>query len=638
MVKRAETNARARWVTVAAVLLGLALAGPAAVSSQEPGPAGAGAPAAQGAPSAPSQSSRDAKEKTLRDARALLRVGSFDAAIQLLERLYGAYPDDPVIISTLTGALIQTKRYDRAEAVLKQFADKHPKDPKGLSDLASLYLATDRKQAGQVLLDRLVELAPGEAWTYQMAFLILSRSGASDEAVDLVVRARKATGSAGLLALDAARVYRDMGKYDLATGEYLLVGETERDSKTAIDGIVGMAQSPEARRAITAKLRSAAGTPAAEEIVRGALWQIYLADGDCEGAYGEIAAMARAGELSAETVKHFAAKAQVKGCARQCAEVYGLALGLPENKSEIPGLLLSKAECELAGGLTEQAKVTYDELSRKYPDSQPAFDADVALAGIYRSQGALDEAIARVDRVIGASSAGDAKYDAILFKGDCLVAAGRLDEAFTTYDLVGTDWKPAYAQEAFFNLGEIKLYSGSVDDAVSYYNVTVREYTDEPRANDALERLLLVKGVKGEIGTLWLKEFAQGELLKRQGKVDEAAAIFARRAAEQGQGLIKIQSLRELALIAAGRGDLDGAVRLYRLMGDTLDTYYSPSALEAVGDLYLKAGKVPDAIQAYESVIVKYPKSVSAGEARRKIDGAKRESQGEAAREPRPAE
>jgi tetratricopeptide (TPR) repeat protein len=568
----------------------------------------------------------------------MIRIGSYEGAITQLEQLYSSYPDDQVIVSTLTSALIEAKHYDRAETVLKQFVAKHPKDPKGLSDLASLYLIMDRKQDSLALLDTLIEVAPEEGWTYQMAFLVLSRQGAMGEAVALLPRARKATGDSALLARDAARVYRDLGRYDVATEEYLVAGQAERDPEMAIEGIVAMAVSPEARRAIASKLASAARADQVEDIIRGALWQIYLEDGDCDGAFAEVAALARAGRLSPETVKRFAVRSQAKGCSRQCAEVYGLALDLPENKADIPGLLLAKAECEQAGGLTDQAIATYGEVAGKYSGSKWAYDAEVALARIYRSQGLLAEAIAQADRVIAAAPAGDARWEAILFKGGCLVEAGRLDEAFTTYDLVATEWPPAYAQEAFYNLGEIKFYQGSIEDAVSYYNVTLREYPDEPRANDAIERLLLVKGVKGDLGTMWLKEYAQGALLRRQGRVDEAARIFWNRAGEQGKGAIKIESLRELAGMAAERGDLDGAIKLYKLVGDSLDTYYSPSALEAVGDAYLSLGRVPEAVQAYESVIIKYPASVSAGEARRKIDGTKRGDRDAAGEAARPAE
>jgi hypothetical protein len=63
-------------------------------------------------------------------------------------------------------------------------------------------------------------------------------------------------------------------------------------------------------------------------------------------------------------------------------------------------------------------------------------------------------------------------------------------------------------------------------------------------------------------------------------------------------------------------------------VGDTLDVYLSPSALEAVGDVYMGMGRIDDAVGAYENVILKYPGSVSAGEARRKMDLARRNSNG----------
>ena len=617
-----------RWLGALVLCVGLTLVAAGPVYPEERGGQGQGVrdqgEQEPGGTSAAPADARDAKDRALRDARSMIRIGSFEAAITQLEHLYKSYPDDPVIVSTLTSALIEAKHYDRAETVLKQFVGKRPKDPKGLSDLASLYLLTDRKADGLGMLDKLVELAPEEAWPYQMGFLVLSRKGAGEEALDLVARGRKATGDSALLARDAARVYRDLARYDTATEEYLLAGQAEGDPEMAIEGIVTMAVSPEARRAIALKLGSVAQADQVEDIIRGALWQIHLEDGDCDAAFGELTALARAGKLPVETVKRFAVRSQAKGCSQQCAAVYGLAIGLPENKAEIPGLLLGKAECELAGGLKDAAIATYGELARKYGGTKWAYDAEVGLARIYRGQGLLAEAIAQADRVIAAAPAGDAKCEAILFKGGCLVEAGRLEEALTAYDLVADEWPPAYAQEAYYNLGEIKFYQGSVDDAVSYYNVTLRQYPDEPRANDAIERLLVIKGVKGELGTMWLKEYAQGALLRRQGHLDEAAAVFTRRAGEQGKGAIKIESLRGLAGIAAERGDLEGAIKLYKLVGETLDTYYSPSALEAAGDAYLSLGRVPEAVQTYESVIIKYPASVSAGEARRKIDATRR--------------
>jgi tetratricopeptide (TPR) repeat protein len=570
----------------------------------------------------PPDSSRD---KTLREARSLARSGNFDAATRMLEPLYAANPDDATVVTALFQVLVEVKNYDRAEAVMKKYLEAKPQDPKGVTDLASLYLTTGKKRAAIDLVDKMIASAPEEPWAYQTGYGILWRGGAPDEAIDVILKGRKATGDSALFALEAAQIYKGASRYDAGTLEYLLAGTQARDPEVAVEGIVAMADSTEARKAILATLNGALTRPDFEQVARTCLWQIYLVEGDCARAFEQVSSLAQSGKLTPQVLTVFAARTRDRACYAECSRAYDLALGLPANRAQFPMLMLNKAGCELRGGLPDLAIATYGQVAKQYSDTKWACDAEMAMGRIYRDEGSYDAAIAEAAKVIDSRAAGDTKYDGILFKADCLVGAGNLEEAFTTYDLVGTDWKPNYAQEAFYNLGEIKFYQGSLEDAMSYYNVTLRQYPDEPRANDAIERLLLIKAVKGDLGTMWLKQFAQAMLLGRQRKLDEAAAILRPLAGEEGQGAIKTESIRALAAIALDRGDLDGAIKMYKLAGESLDTYFSPSALEAVGDVYLKQGKIPEAVAAYEEVILKFPESVSAGDARRKLDIAKRQ-------------
>lgn len=568
-----------------------------------------------------------AREKALRDARALIRQGNYDSAIMQMERLNTVCPNDALVVSALFQALLDTKNYDRAEAVMKQFLASRPEDPKGISDLASLYLKTDRKASALESLETLVAGAAGEAWPYQMAYETLWRNAALPEAITFISRARKATGDSALFAAAAAQIHRTSGAFGEAAMEYVLAGAGQRDPETAVDGIMQMSENAVAREAIVRALDEAVNEPGLEQTARTCLWQVHLINGACALAFEQISILARGERLTPEILSLFAARSKAKACFRECGEAYDLALALPENRGQFPMLLLNKAGCELAGGLLAEAAVTYGDVIKRYPGTTWACDAGVAMGKIYRDQARLEEAIAEADKVIAARAAGGARFEAILFKGDCLVRIGNLEEAFKTYDLVGTDWEAGYAQEAFYNLGEIKFYEAKFDEAASYYNVALRQYPDQVRANDAIERLLAAKAVKGGLGTSWLTDFAKAALLERQGRTDEAVVILKQLAADPGEGVIKTESLKALSAIYVKRGDFDRAIRLYRLAGDTLTTYFSAPALETIGDLYLSLGKTAEAIQAYEDVIVKFPESVSAGDARRKIDGAKRQSQ-----------
>jgi TolA-binding protein len=566
----------------------------------------------------------ETKDRGLRDVRALIRAGSYQAAIAELERLDAAYPNDQTIVGALLQALPATQAYDRAEEVMVRYVAAKPDDPAGLSNLATVYLLTDKREAALAVLGKLIALAPDQTWPYQPAYQVLWRNEAPDDAIAMIERARSACGDPSLFAFDAAQIQRSQARLGAATREYVLAGIEAKDPGLAVDGVISMAEDPEARLTIVASLDSAASRPDLEEVARTCLWQVHLLDGDCAGAFEQFLALARARRLTGEVLSVFAARSKDLACYAECSRAYQLALELGEDKAQYPMLLLNKAGCEAAGGLGEQASATYGEVLRDYPDTKWAGEAEVALAVIARDRGLLDEAITHADKVIASRVADEGRLDAILFKGDCLVRAGNLDEAFKTYDLVGTDWKAGSAQEAFYNLGEIKFYQANFDEAISYYNVTVRQYPDQPRANDAIGRLVLVKAVKGDLGTTWLASFSRAALLERQGKVDEAIGLLRELGADPGQGMIKTESLCRLASIYDRRGDCDRAIRLYTQVGDTLVTAYSPNALEAVGDIYGRLGRTAEAIQAYEHVIVKYPESVSAGEARRKIEVAKR--------------
>jgi tetratricopeptide (TPR) repeat protein len=564
------------------------------------------------------------KERGLRDVRALLRAGGHQAAIALLEKLDAAYPNDSAIVEGLFQALVTVKAYQRAEEVMARFTRARPDDPRGPANLALVYLLMERRADALAALEKLIALKPAEAWPYQTAYQVLWERGAPADATAMILRARAAVGDSALFALDAAQIYRSQAKLDSAAVEYVRAGAAGEDPGLAVDGVISMAEDPEDRRAVVASLERAALLPEAEEVARTCLWQLRLLDGDCAGAFGEVSALARRGRLSTGVLELFAARSKDLACYAECSEAYQLALGLSENKAQYPMLLLNKAGCEVAGGLADQAALTYGKVLEVHPNTKWACDAELALGTLARDRGLLDQAAGHADRVIASRAAGDRKFDAILFKGDCLTRGGNLDEAFKTYDQVGTDWRPDHAQEAFYNLGEIKFYQGGFDEAVSYYNVALRQYPEEPRANDSVERLLLVKAVKGDLGKTWLADFSRAALLERQGKTDEAVVLLKQLAADPGQGVIKTESLRRLAAIFAQRGEFDRAIRLYTQLGDTLVTAVSPNSLEAVGDIYAGLGRTPEAIAAYEQVIVKFPESVSAGEARRKIEVAKR--------------
>jgi tetratricopeptide (TPR) repeat protein len=212
----------------------------------------------------------------------------------------------------------------------------------------------------------------------------------------------------------------------------------------------------------------------------------------------------------------------------------------------------------------------------------------------------------------------------VLLKGDCLVVLGRFDEAKEVYDLVRPDWDDFQAQTAYYNLGEIAFYEHDFEAALSYFNVAMGEYPGEELANDAVERLILIRGSRsGEAYAAELGAFADAALLERRGKPEEAVPLL-RATGAAGPIELRTQSLKNLIRIYLTMYDYEKALEICKVAGDTVESHWSPVALETAADIYLLLGMPDEAVAAYEDVIVRYPDSVSAGEARRKLDSVRR--------------
>jgi tetratricopeptide (TPR) repeat protein len=566
----------------------------------------------------------------MKDARQLARRGNRVAALQILEGLYRENPLDQTVVREYSGMLVAAAQYDRAEEVLRDFISRSTDDMKAVkatADLASLYLKRDDLDGGRELIDRIVDRAPRQLWPYQLGLDAYIDNDMKDDVLAFIARARAALEDSTLFAVDAARAHEGKEEYRSATREYLRAAiPGDKDDEVA-HYIIRMARLDEARPEVVSSLERARDIQAFTVVAGRAIWEVHLLDGECGKSLEEILKLEPANEPGAALLATFAQRAAEEGCFGKCSEAYGLAISYAPHNSRVPFYMLKKAECEMASGLADDALATYDEVAARYRSSKWASQAVLERARIYKDLGRLADAAAEADRLISSERDPVVRSQTILFKGDLQVLSGDLDQAFKTYDLVSTEWKDEYAQEAFFNLGEISFYRAEFDEALSYYNVTLREYPEGTRANDAVERLLMIKssGGAGEYNPN-LEIFARALLDRRQGRLEEATAGFLESAGASGD--IGTQSLIQISEIHAEAGDFEKAIRTYELVGDTLDVYLSPSALEAVGDVYMGMGRTDEAIGAYENVIIKYPGSVSAGEARRKMDLARRNGDG----------
>ncbi len=564
--------------------------------------------------------SRD-RDQALAIARRLLSEGKQAEALARLEAIYEKSPDDAVIVKVYADVLIKVEKYDKAEEILTSYLRRHPQEFRLKANLALVNLLQDDSKQAARILDEIIAAAPKEEWPYSLVMNVLSEVDDHDGILEVIGRARRAVADSTLFTDEAVRLYVDSDRFREAVHEYLLQFAYEkRAAERVANRILDLSRDAEGEDQIVEELIRAKQRHDFAKIAYQVLWQLYLSNGDCEQAWAELdSGVSRFPEL-ARQLPLFARSATEKHCYRVCAKAYGLIANLKQLGLNAPEILLEKARCEYMAHDLGAALETYANIAERFEGTQWGWNAVGARARIYQQAGRYEEAIAEASKIIENARSGRAFERAIAIKGDCLIHLGDLEEAFETYDLVELEWEGATAQEAFFNLGEIRLYQGEFEEAGSYYNVALREYPQENLANDCIERLMLLKTSKaGESYPPELKRLARALLLERQGKLDEAMQVYMSLSNTVIMP-IKVESLRRVAEIHRKTGHPELAIETYRFIGDSLETYVAPAALEAIGDIYVELGEIEKARGVYENLILRFPESVAAGEARRKID------------------
>jgi len=569
---------------------------------------------------------RQVRDRTIREAQSLTRYGNNDMALELLEGLYGQSPRDEVVVVAFFDFLVAREMYERARGVMEEYLDFRPTYVGGMAKLADLYFKMGEDDDARDLLERFIEAGDSRAWAFEMAAQTYINAGMMDEALLVIGRGRAHHQNPYMLHDQAAQAYLRSGRYAEAVNEYLQAIEGKAiTGEVARSHIIAMAQDPDARAAIVPVLRQAAEDGVAGLVPLTALWQLSMAEGDCASGLADVTRLVRADRNLIGLLVNAAREFERGECFGECAEAYGLAAEMSGARADIPDYLLARGMCQERGGDLEGALATYEDFGKRYSDSQRGFDGFLGLARVLRALGRCEDALEQADMAIGARARSKDSHKAVLIKGDCLVILGRFEDARLTYDLVRPDWDDFQAQTAYYNLGEIALYEHDFEAALSYFNVAVNEYPGEALANDAVERLILIRGAKaGEEGYApELGVFADAALLERQGRKEEALALF-RRTAAAGPMEVRVQSLKNLIRLYLAADDFEQALEICRIASETVESHWSPVALETAGDIYLRLGRMDDAVSTYENVIVNYPNSVSAGEARRKLDLVRR--------------
>jgi tetratricopeptide (TPR) repeat protein len=203
--------------------------------------------------------------------------------------------------------------------------------------------------------------------------------------------------------------------------------------------------------------------------------------------------------------------------------------------------------------------------------------------------------------------------------------AGDLDAARRALDRVADrSRQPVEREIAEFDLIELDFFEAQFDSALVAYRAFAVGHPRGYLTNDAIARMFLIDD-NSDVGRKPLILFAAAQQQCRAGRPD-SARVLLERAIERYAG----SSLEDDLLLALGdtilESDPEAAIRSFQTVADSLpESPLAAAALIRIGRHRAEVGRdLEAAISVYERVLERFPDSIEADEARRRIERLRR--------------
>jgi len=549
----------------------------------------------------------------------------------------------------------QTGDHQEAVQLCTEALTEQPHNPRLLRKLAVSNMALDNPEAAAQALHQFVQASPDRQSTILVAVELWQTQGYPEQALAMCDSARRELDDPQFLARPRAASLLELGRF--ADGVDELVAEL-RDNELNLPlirtDLLARIRNVEMAESVITRLRERAAEPDAGpgELVLAASLAL-LWEGGPE-AVSLVEPLLREG-LDDSLLLRLSATLTIEvpllpNRQQQHAVTYFLLTVLEdmadrlapssELRPHVLDVLAEVCENSLAAGLHgEDPAGDINRLERVLelvkvgnPDSPRLYSAQIHLANFTRDVlGQPDVAAARLERLLTDL---DLPLEGValarLTLGECYLAAGDTMRGRIVLSRLGRSGRfRAAAGHAHFHLARLDLAEGHWDTARDRFATVAMDNPQAAYANDALDfGLAIAEELDNPTGgPALLAQFARHIYFELTAQPDSQLAALEQYVTlavsqvdlSQPQYLLE-KGRFQLAALYAGRDRYDLAVDQYeRIVLDHPDGRYPAEALFQVGQIHELAEAWEPAREAYERLLIQYPKHLFADDVRDRI-------------------
>ncbi len=579
-------------------------------------------------------------------AQGLEQAGEQERAAEVYRDLFRRDPQSYAFFDGVHRTAMALKRYEEAVAVIKARMQYFPSDVPLHAMLGTAYYRSGDEQQATAAWDKALTLAPAAQQTYRTLAATYVENRLLDRAAEVYRKGRVGCKDPQLFTLELAQLLAATMDYTGATREYL-------QWLHANPSQIGFVQTRMSAYSWKDDGRTASVTAVREALRNGEnlrlyelLGWLYLEGKDFTQAFDVYRHIDELSSARGVSILDFADRVFREHAYDVASQAYREALN-----RDLPPARLPQARYGAACATMELQIARDSLLVTGTPDLRPASESRTRFAGALGSFDAivtefpnteyaaralyqsgtihlrqyfdLDQALQTFQRILASPAASMMlRTDVQLRLGEIQLYRADTTAASTAFRAVTAlpGATPDQLDEARLRLAGIAFYSGRIADAMALVD-SISSNTDHDFANDALDlRALLEENAQTAPAALAL--FGKAEFLAQQRKNTEAIAVLTDLVSRYPRTPIVDDAVLRTATLSMRAGMFAEAVTACdKLLTDLREQCRVPDRAlfqkAAVQQFGLRVRE--DAIASYERLLVEFPTSVFAGEARKRI-------------------
>jgi tetratricopeptide (TPR) repeat protein len=443
----------------------------------------------------PQQLSEKTRVDGIERAERLMHLGEYERAADLLEVLYGQYPDHPGIKSMLAACYEQSKNYDMLLSFLRRRMSVERGGFQLYRNMGRAYILSGHPDSAETFFYQAVRQVADNERAYASVASVYHKFGHYRRESDFIDSSRVLTGNPRLLADRMGDALAAQRQYAAATLEYLAYMEQDTlTARVATERLEAMLRFPESTDTVMAILSERIKTQPNNRRLLGTYGRILMDQDQYDDAFVFFRGLDSLSGGQGGEIVYFIRECNIRGQSGKAIEAGQYLLDHKPQSTLINAVRFEMAEAYIATGRYQEALTSYQTVSEDLIRPAHQAEARVKIGYLYKDHlGDLEKAGMFLKGVTSLVPGGRYDLEARFGLADIAVRENNLDSAINLYlFLQEQNLQEEFVEQIEFALAEIYLFRGDYKEAADRFRRIISRYPRGFYVNDAIQYSLII--------------------------------------------------------------------------------------------------------------------------------------------------